>query len=104
MMRGKLALLIALSVIVANGCATYSPMPLNHEAVERALSMPSADELRDRLAALHHPLIHSEAFDPSSPLTPEQAAVLAVVMNPTLRAERNKTAVADAQLLQAGIQ
>ena len=36
-------------------------------------------------------------------LSPDEAAVVAVLVNPTLRAVRNKRAVADAQLLQAGL-
>jgi len=42
-------------------------------------------------------------LDPSQAISPDEAAVLAVIINPELRAERQQRAVASAQLLQAGL-
>ena len=53
--------------------------------------------------ALHHPIIQPISIDLAAGLSPEQAAVLAVIVNPCVRAERDARAVSAAQLLVAGI-
>jgi cobalt-zinc-cadmium efflux system outer membrane protein len=78
-------------------------MPLTADAVNAALQPPDREGLRQRAAALRNPLIRAAGFDSDAPLTPGSAAVLAVLANPTLRIERNRTTLADAQLLQASV-
>ena len=58
-----------------------------------------------RVAAgqIRHPLLPPIKLDPSQPLSPDEAAVLAVLVNPELRAELCWRDVASAQLLQAGL-
>ncbi len=85
------------------GCTTYSPLPLNDDVVDRALSLPSSAELKSRIAAMNNPLIHADHFDLDDGLTPEEAAVFAVAVNPALRVERDRPLLAEARLLQAGI-
>src|SRR4029078_1139600 len=48
-------------------------------------------------------LLNSVEIDPRQPLSPEQVAVLAVVVHPDLRAARDERRIALAQVLQAGL-
>ncbi len=72
------------------GCETYEPLPL--DTAPRLLADP---------AALRHAGL--AAFDPSRPLDADAFVILAVENNPDLRAGRADHAVAQAQLLQAGL-
>ena len=86
------------------GCATYRPVPLTAAAVDRALAPPTAAAMAEQAARLRNPLLGPVAFDPAADeLTPEQAAIAAVLVNPALRAERDRRGIAAAQVIQAGI-
>ena len=52
---------------------------------------------------IKHPLLKPIDFDIRNGLSPDEAAVLAVIANPKLRASRDERQLAAAQLLQAGI-
>lgn len=91
---------LLLAVIVAS-CARYKPMPLNDTAVDHALLAPDPKQLQARADQIKHPLLRPVAIDLKNGLTPDSAAVLAVIINPALRAERNRKAIASAQLMQA---
>ena len=52
---------------------------------------------------LHHPLLPSITLSPRSGIGPDQTAVLAVLLSPHLRAERDRRGLAQAQLVQAGL-
>src|SRR6202007_933344 len=54
-------------------------------------------------AQLHHPLLPPVPLNLRSGLGPDQAAILAVILSPKLRADRDRRGVAVAQLIQAGI-
>lgn len=60
---------------------------------------------RIRIAAqeIHHPILKPLDFDDRNGLSPDEAAVLAVLANPGLRAVRDQRAIAAGQVLQAGI-
>jgi cobalt-zinc-cadmium efflux system outer membrane protein len=85
------------------GCARYKPMPLSTSAVERGLAAPDPNQLRVAAGSIRHPLLKPVMFDDRRGLTPDQAAVLAVLANPSLRAVRDQRGLAAAQLLLAGI-
>jgi outer membrane protein TolC len=91
----------ALAAAVAAGCARYKPMPLDRSAVDRALATPSPTQLQARADQIKHPLLRPVAIDLNNGLTPDSAAVLAVIINPSLRAQRSRKAIASAQLMQA---
>src|SRR5437016_4750636 len=88
---------------VSLGCQQYQAKPMTAEAVEQELLPPDRQALRVRIAKLRHPLLPPITFDGSEGITPDQAAVLAVVLNPSLRAERDGRGIAQAQLIQAGL-
>ncbi len=56
-----------------------------------------------KASEIKHPLLAPVHFTPHRGLTPDQAAVLAVLINPSLRAARDRRAVATAELFVAGI-
>ncbi|MGC3990311.1 MAG: TolC family protein [Chthoniobacteraceae bacterium] len=88
---------------LATGCAVYHSKPLDHAAVDRALRPPPLPELRVEAAKISHPLLSPVRLDPARGLDGDQAALLAVLMNPALRADRDRRGLAVAQLVQAGI-
>lgn len=98
--RGALCLLAAAAIA---GCQKHEPSPLDRAAVEKALTPPSPQVLRVQADALKHPILPATKEDLSEGLSPDGAAVVAVLMNPSLRSARSKRSLADAQILQAGI-
>ena len=93
----------ALICLVVTSCASYRPLPLDSGTVARQLQPPDAESVRISAQAIHHPLLPPLAFDERDGLSPDEAAILAVIVNPTLRAIRDQRGLAAAQLLQAGI-
>lgn len=85
------------------GCATYRPHPLTDSAVTRALTVPTSSMLAQEAAHLAHPILRPIQMDPSKPLSPNEAAVLAVLINPELRAQRDRIGISSAQVIQAGL-
>jgi len=95
--------LLLLLTLTLTGCATYHPMPLNKAAVAKALAPPALDSISIKAKLIHHPLLRPVNFDLRDGLSPDEAAILAVIANPKLRALRDRKGLAQAQLLQAGI-
>jgi outer membrane protein, heavy metal efflux system len=95
--------LILILILTLTGCATYHPKPLTQDAVEKALAPPALDTIAIQAQMIHHPLLRPVTFDLHNGLSPDMAAILAVIANPDLRAARDKKGIAQAQLLQAGI-
>src|SRR5439155_14424737 len=77
--------------------------PLSRDAVETALTPPAESAIRVAAERLHQPILQPVSIDLARGLSPEEAAVLAVIVNPELRAERDQRGIAAAQLLQAGL-
>lgn len=84
-------------------CQTHQAMPLDDKAVANALATPGEDRLRVGAKEIQHPLLKPVILDLSDGLSPDEAAILAVLANPALRAERDRVGVAAAQVLQAGV-
>lgn len=91
------------AIAAAGGCARYEPMALNTETVEQRLKVPPANELRLEAQQIHHPLLRPVEIGDGRGLTPDQAAVLAVLLNPALRTLRDQRVAAAAQAMSAGI-
>jgi len=97
---GAGAFLVVLASI-ASGCAQYRPSPLREPSTVLAspdLSLVSADAQK-----IDRPYLAPEAIDLSKPLTPNALGILAVLLNPDLRALRAKNGVTDAQAFAAGL-
>jgi outer membrane protein TolC len=101
---GQRTWLVSLTILAAlGGCAVYHPQALDERSVAEMLKAPDQYRLRVQARELKHPLLKPVELDLNSGLTPEGAAVLAVLANQTLKAARDKRGIAAAQLLQAGI-
>ena len=85
------------------GCALYQVQPLTTSSVETALRVPSAELLQQQAHRLNHPILRAIELDARKPLSPESAAVMAVLINPALRADRDRAGVSAAQLIVAGL-
>jgi outer membrane protein TolC len=88
-----------LAVALLAGCATYRPAPLDEQTVREGLQPP----VRIATTELEHPLLPPLAVDVADGLSPDEAAVLAVLGNAELRASRTRHGVAGAELIAAGI-
>ena len=86
-------------LLALQGCASYTPAPL----VDAMPHPPDAATLPLRAKAIHHPIVKAIDFDIDDGLSPDEAAILAVIANPKLRASRDQRKIVAAQLLQAGI-
>lgn len=78
-------------------------MPLDRAAVAAKLAPPNLEVIRIQAKEIHHPLLQPLDFNIDDGLSPDEAAILAVLANPKLRALRDQRGIATAQLLQAGI-
>ena len=76
-------------------------MDLDRESLPRETLATTAVGLGERAIRLDNPLLRPVRVDPTDGYTPEELAVAAVVLNPTLRAARARVAVTDAQAGQA---
>jgi outer membrane protein, heavy metal efflux system len=90
-------------LIPLTSCASYYPLPLSNASVQQRLRTPAAKALQVAAAQLHHPLLPPVPLNLRSGLGPDQAAILAVILSPKLRADRDRRGLAAAQLIQAGI-
>ncbi len=86
-----------------SGCAVYHPLPLDQKAEEAVLKGPDIEALEIEASRIRHPLLNPVEFDLKDGLSPDEAAILAVVANPELRTVRDEKEIASAQLLQAGL-
>ena len=92
-----------LFLIPLSGCASYHPLPLSNASVQQRLRTPAAKALQIAAGQLHHPLLAPVPLNLRRGIGPDQAAILAVILNPKLRADRDRRGLAAAQLIQAGI-
>ena len=85
------------------GCAAYHPKPLDGERLDSALAVPDNVTLAQEAARLRHPRIPPIVLDFSKPLTGKELGVIAVLVNPELKALRAEEGVAEAQVFRAGL-
>ncbi|MEJ2657134.1 MAG: TolC family protein [Desulfobacterales bacterium] len=96
-------LFLIIFLIVMNGCASYHKLPLNQITVSESIKTPGVETIRIEAKSIQHPILKPVEFNILDGLSSDEAAILAVVANPTLRAIRDQKGIAAAQLLQAGI-
>ncbi|MBX6422834.1 TolC family protein [Thermosulfurimonas sp. F29] len=88
---------------VISACTKYNPHPLEQKSLGEDLLPLDSETLKLKISALHHPLLPSLPFDLRDGLSPDEAALLAVVTNPELRVIRDEKGIASAQVLKAGL-
>ncbi len=90
-------------LIILTSCASYRSMPLPSEAERPGLVVPEEEVRRISASRIDHLLSRPITFDATNGLSPDEAALLAVITNPSLEAVRDRRGLAVAQVLQAGI-
>ncbi len=100
---GTTWLLCVLLLAILCSCATYHPKPIDQSAVSSRLAAPSPESIFIQAARIQHPILKPRSIDFKKGISAEDAAIIAVIANPVLRAERDFKGIAKAQLLQAGI-
>ena len=81
----------------------YKPLPLDEAVITRTLTVPNIEAVRLQAREIRHPILKPIEFDIRDGLSADEAAILAVIANPKLRATRDQRQLAAAQLLQAGV-
>ncbi len=92
-----------LLLLLLSACASYRPVPPDRTLIENALKPPDLKILVIKAANIRHPILRPVKLNLDDGLSPDEAAVIAVIINPTLRADRDRAEVAGAQILQAGL-
>jgi outer membrane protein TolC len=78
-------------------------MPLNAVTLEAALQPRPIDAVKIAAEKLEHPLIKPLRIGGEGGFTPDEIAVMVVIVSPQLRAARDQRGLAQAQVVQAGI-
>lgn len=91
------------AAILLTACSSYNPLPLTRRGIDARLSPPPSEMIRCEASRIRHPILKPVHFDESDGLSPDELAVMAVLLNPRLRAIRGERAIASAGVLQAGI-
>ena len=92
--------LVVVCFVTLCGCRTYHPLPLESDV---NTASPDFAQIKIEAQKISHPILKSIEFDVSNGLSPDEAAITAVIVNPKLKAARDKRQIAQAQLLQAGL-
>lgn len=88
-----------LAAMALSACANYVPHPLSTPAT--ALATPDMAIVSADAQKIQRPYLTPQTIDLSQPLTPNALAILAVLENPELKAQRAKYGVTDAQAFAA---
>jgi outer membrane protein TolC len=96
---------LSAAILLAAGCAHYDGKPdaLGAAAVDAALRAPALDSLKVSAARIEHPLLQPLFIDGRDGFTPDEIALMTVIVSPRLRALRDQRGVAQAQVVQAGL-
>ncbi len=89
-----------------SGCSFYpSIMPQESGDINDSdlLKGPANEELFIKANKIHHPLLKPLSINFSDGISPDEAAVIAVIANPLLKSERDRKKIARAQVIQAGL-
>lgn len=77
-------------IALLTGCATYRPIPIDRSSVALALKAPSMVEVRVQAKMIKHPILKPIDFDDRDGISPDEAAILAILANPRLRTVRDQ--------------
>ncbi len=97
---------LILSFLLLQGCAYYSsPGSLysSNETDSGVLKPVMEKNLEFKANKIHHPLLKPLSINFSDGISPDEAAVIAVIANPLLKSERDRKKIARAQVIQAGL-
>lgn len=87
------------ALAIVSGCAHYAPAPLATAAA--ALAVPDIALISAEAARIQRPFLMPQAIDLAQPLSLNEIAVITVLANPDLKAQRARAGVTDAQAFAA---
>jgi outer membrane protein TolC len=90
-------------LLLVSGCTVYRAQPLSATAVDAALQPPAADVVRIAAQKFVHPILRPLVIDGREGFSPDEIAVMTVIVSPRLRAARAQRGVVQAQVVQAGL-
>lgn len=102
-MTHKIVPLFLVCLFLPISCAFYNPLPLDADAENKALAPPDWGRITIASSAIIHPILKPIAVDLTDGLSPEEAAVVAVVANPQIRVIRDRRNIAEAQIIESGL-
>ncbi len=88
------------------GCAHYTSMESRYNRDEipvELISGPDKVQVISRASSIEHPLLSPVTIDFADGISPDEAAIIAVIANPSLSTERDNKKIAAAQVIQAGL-
>ena len=88
---------------LTTSCTSYHPLPLSREVIDAALKPPNLEHLQIEAQKISHPFLKPLRIDLTDGMSSDEAAVLAVLANPTLKSIRDEKGIAQAELIQAGL-
>lgn len=103
MLFKRVANISLLLTVLLTACATYQAKPLNTVSITEQNKNFIPEQLTIQIKQLKHPLLKAINFNLNDGVSPDEAAIIAVLKNPELQLARNKQNIAGAQLLQAGL-
>ncbi len=89
--------------LALTSCATYHPKPLPIWNMGARPSILGTEKIKIKARSIRHPILKPLNLNLNDGISPDEAAVLAVITNPGLRSIRDRKRIAMAQLIQAGI-
>ena len=92
-----------LLTLILSACTHYQAKELSSQAIAQQNTPPANTQLHILANQIKHPLLKPVPFELSDGLSPDEAAIIAIIQSPELRVARSKQGIADAQLLQAGL-
>ena len=99
----RFALCAGVLSIPLSGCSIYHPQPLDHKTVETILRQPDDQTLQVAMSQIRHPTLRPVKVDLTNGINADEAALVAILLNPVLRADRDRRGLARAQLVAAGV-
>lgn len=101
--RNVVPFAVFVTLALCQGCVRYVRQPLGHAQVAQRLAPPNLEAVRLHAKRLRHPPLKPVEINLQDGLSPNEAALIAVLANPALVALRDRRGIAAAQLIQAGI-
>lgn len=93
-----------LPLVFFSGCYTwYHEKTIGKKEIEKDLVDPDLKQIVIATAKVKHPDLKPVIIDIGNGISPDEAAVIALYSNPSLKVRRTKLGIAEAQLTQSGI-
>lgn len=90
-------------LFLLTGCSSYEPLYIDEASLNKELPVPEEKQIVSMAKHIEHPLLKPVKINFTNGISPGEAAIIAVLVNPSLKTERDRQKLASAQVIQAGI-